>query len=60
MVFCGLVAWVLFVLVLVAACIGVVGGSGCATRGCWLVNLLSWWCRLSLVLVYFLRLSLGL
>ena len=53
-------AWVSLVLVLGAACVWVVGGSGCATRGWWLVGLWSWWCRLSLVLGYFLRLSLGL
>ena len=51
----GLMVWVLLVLVLGAACVWVVGGSGRATRGLW-----SWWCRLSLVLGYFLRLSLGL
>ena len=56
----GLMAWVLLVLVLGAACVWVVGGSGRATRGWWLVGLWSWWCRLSLVLGYFLRLSLGL
>ena len=52
--------WVLLVLVLGPACLWVVGGSGRATRGCWLVGLWSWWCRVSLVLGYFLRLSLGL
>ena len=41
---------VLLVLVLGAACVRVVGGSGRATRGWWLVGLWSWWCRLSLVL----------
>ena len=56
----GLMAWVLFVLVLGAACVWVVGGSGRATRGWCLARLWSWWCRLSLVLGYFLRLSLGL
>ena len=60
MVFGGLVAWVLLVLVLGAAWVWVVGGSRRATRGWWLVGLWSWWCRLSLVLGYFLRLSLGL
>ena len=45
-----LMAWVLLVLLLGAACVWVVGGSGCATR-CWcLASLWSWWCRLSLVL----------
>ena len=53
-------AWALLVLVLGAACVWVVGGSGRATRGWWVVGLWSWWCRLSLVLGYFLRLSLGL
>ena len=56
----GLMAWVLLVLVLGAACVWVVGGSGRATRGSCLAGLWSWWCRLSLVLGYFLRLSLGL
>ena len=56
----GLMAWVLLVLVLGAACVWVVGGSGRATRGCCLAGLWSWWCRLSLVLGYFLQLSLGL
>ena len=56
----GLMAWVLLVLVLGAACIWVVGGSGRATRGWCLARLWSSWCRLSLVLGYFLRLSLGL
>ena len=58
---CGrLMAWVLLVLVLGAACVWVVGGSGRATRGwCW-AGLWSWWCRLSLVWGYFLRLFLGL
>ena len=51
---------VLLVLMLGAACAWVVGGSGCATRGWWLVGLWSRWCRLSLVLGYFLWLSLGL
>ena len=41
---------VLLVFVLGAACALVVGSSGCATRGWWLVGLWSWWCRLSLVL----------
>ena len=35
--------WVLLVLVLCAACVLVVGGSGPATRGWWLVGLWSWW-----------------
>ena len=52
--------WVLLVLVLRASCVWVVCGFGLATRGWWLVDLWSWWCRLSLVLGYFLRLSLGL
>ena len=56
----GLMAWVLLVLVLGAACVWVVGGSGRSTRGCCLAGLWSWWCRLSLVLGYFLQLSLGL
>ena len=56
----GLMAWVLLVLVLGAACVSVVGGSGLATRGWCLAGLWSWWCRLSLVLGYFSRLSLGL
>ena len=56
----GLMAWVLLVLVLGAACVWVVRGSGRATRGWCFANLWSWWCRLSLVLGYFLRLSLGL
>ena len=38
----GLMAWVLLVLVLGAACVWVVGGSGRATRGWWLVGLWSW------------------
>ena len=46
----GLMAWVLLVLVLGAACVWVVGGSGRATRGWCLGRLWSWWCRLSLVL----------
>ena len=46
----GLVAWVLLVLVLGAACVLVFGGSGRATRGWCVVGLWSWWCRLSLVL----------
>ena len=50
----GLMAWVLLVLVLGAACVWVVGGSGCATHGWRLAGLWSWWCRLSLVLGYFL------
>ena len=56
----GLMAWVLLVLVLGAACVLVFGGSGRATRGWCLAGLWSWWCRLSMVLGYFLRLSLGL
>ena len=56
----GLMAWVLLVLVLGAACVWVVGGSGRATRGWCLAGFWSWCCRLSLVLGYFLRLSLGL
>ena len=56
----GLMAWVLLVLVLGAACVWVVGGSGRATHGWCLAGLWFWWCRLSLVLGYFLRLSLGL
>ena len=56
----GLMAWVLLVLVLGAACVLVFGGSGRATRGWCLAGLWFWWCRLSLVLGYFLRLSLGL
>ena len=56
----GLMAWVLLVLVLGAACVWVVGGSGRATHGWCLAGLWSWWCRLSLVLGYFLQLSLGL
>ena len=56
----GLMAWVLLVLVLGAACVSVVGGSGRVTRGWCLAGLWSWWCRLSLVLGYFPRLSLGL
>ena len=56
----GLMAWVLLALVLGAACVWLVGGSGRATRGWCLDELWSWWCRLSLVLGYFLRLSLGL
>ena len=39
----GLLAWVLLVLVLRAACVWVVGGSGRATRGWWLVRLWFWW-----------------
>ena len=35
--------WVLLVLVLGAACVWVVGGSGLATRGWRLVGLWSWW-----------------
>ena len=57
---CGLMAWVLLVLVLGAACVWVVGGSGRATRGWCLGGLWYWWCRLSVVFGYFLRLSLGL
>ena len=56
----GLMAWVLLVFVLGAASFWVVGGSGRATRGWCLAGLWSWWCRLSLVLGYFLQLSLGL
>ena len=56
----GLMAWVLLVLVLHAACVWVVGGSRRATRGWCLAGLWSWWCRLSLVLGYSLWLSLGL
>ena len=56
----GLMAWVLLVLVLGAACVWVVGSSGRATRGWCLAGLWSWWCRLSLVLGFLLRLSLGL
>ena len=56
----GLMAWALLVFVLGAACGWVVGGSGRAIRGWCLAGLWSWWCRLSLVLGYFLRLSLGL
>ena len=39
----GLLALVLLVLVLGAACVWVVGGSGRATRGWWLVGSWSWW-----------------
>ena len=56
----GLMAWVLLVLVLGAACVWVVGGSGRASLGWCLAGLWSWWCRLSLVFSYFLRLSLDL
>ena len=56
----SLSAWVLLVLVLGAAGVWVVGGSGRATRGWCLAGLWSWWCRLSPVLGYVLRLSLGL
>ena len=56
----GLMAWVVLVLVLGAACIWVVSGSGRATRGWCLAGLWSLWCRLSLVFGYFLRLSWGL
>ena len=42
------------------ACVLVFGGSGRATRGWCLAGLWSWCCRLSLVLGYSLRLSLGL
>ena len=55
-----LMAWVLLVLVLGAACVWVVGGPGRATRGWCLAGLWTWRCRLSLVLGYFLRLSFGL
>ena len=55
----GLMAWVLLVLVLGTACVWVVGGSGRATRGWCLAGLWSWWCRLSLVLGYFLFAVLG-
>ena len=47
----GLMAWVLLVLVLGAACVRVVGGSRRATRGWCLAGLWSWWSGLSLVLV---------
>ena len=56
----GLMAWVLLVLVLGAACVWVVSGSGRATRPWCLAGLWSWCRRLSLVLGYFLWLSLGL
>ena len=56
----GLMAWVLLVLVLGAVCVLVFGGCRRATRGWCLACLWSWWRRLSLVLRYFLRLSLGL
>ena len=56
----GLMAWVLLVLVLGAACVWVVGGPRRATHGWCLAGLWSSWCRLSLVLGYFLLLSLGL
>ena len=56
----GLMAWMLLVSVLGAACVWVVGGSGRATRGWCLAGLWSWWCRLSLVLGFLLQLSLGL
>ena len=56
----GLMSWVLLVLVLGAACVWVVGGSGRATRGWCLAGLWSWWCRWSLVFGYFLPPSLGL
>ena len=56
----GLMAWVLLVLVLGTACVWVVTGSELAPRGWCLAGLWSWWCRLSLVLGYFLRLPLGL
>ena len=56
----GLMAWVLLVLVLGAACVWVVGGSGRATRGLCVAGFWCWSCRLSLVLEYFPRLSLGL
>ena len=56
----GMMAWVLLLLVLGAACVWVVGGSERATRGWCLAGSWSWWCWLSLVLGYFLRLSLGL
>ena len=56
----GLMAWVVLVFALGAACVWVVGGSGRATRGWCLAGLWAWWCRLSLVLGYFIRLSLGL
>ena len=55
----GLMAWVLLVLVLGAACVWVVGGSGRATRGWCLAGLWSWRCRLCLVLGYFLSAVLG-
>ena len=38
----GPMVWVLLVLVLGAACVWVVGSSGRATRGWWLVGLWSW------------------
>ena len=56
----GLMAWVLLVLVLGTACVWVVGGFGRATGGWCLAGLWSWWCWLSLVLGYYLPLSLGL
>ena len=56
----GLMAWVLLVLVLGAAYVWVVAGSGRATRGWCSAGLWSWWCLLCLVLGYFLRPSLGL
>ena len=56
----SLMAWVLLVLVLGAACVCMVGGSRRATRGWCLAGLLPWWCRLSLMSGYFLRLSLHL
>ena len=39
----ALMAWVLLVLLLGASCVWVVGGSGRATRGWWLVGLWSRW-----------------
>ena len=56
----GLMACMLLVLVLGAVCVWVVGGSWRATRGWCLAGLWSWWCRLSLVLRFFFRLSLSL
>ena len=56
----GLMALVLLVFVLGAACVWVVGVFERATRGWCLAGLWSPWCRLSLVLGYFIRLSLGL
>ena len=55
----GLMASVLLVLVLGATCMWVIAVSGRATCGWCLAGLWSWWCWFSLVLGYFLRLSLG-